>query len=265
MSRKEITSRNYGVYKSQERDYELMPNERKKRLEFLFSRAILGAIFPLYYYHDNWKNLNLANFESVSKYPDYSQGYVFDMRIGNGATSVDVMNQNAGYLFDRNSLSTIYYEDGIRQVSDNEYSYQIIPKDDKLEWLDKINSLCREKGVELVLFKVPAIYRQQEYQSAWSKIKSDALKELLSQRGIKFFDILYDTDETFDLSKDFRDGGQHCNYYGACKVSGCLSKYLSEDLGIQGCENERLENALKAYNAIADCAAMESELYLLTI
>jgi hypothetical protein len=87
--------------------------------------------------------------------------------------------------------------------------------------IDMIN-FCREKGSEVMLLEVPA-------PDSWSYERYNAVKKLAEEQKVNFLDMnLYMDEIGIRPSEDFRDLGNHLNYYGAVKASRYLTAYLLE-------------------------------------
>ena len=88
-------------------------------------------------------------------------------------------------------------------------------------YLEKINELCKEKGIDLILIKAPSLY--PHWYEEW-----DAQVETFAQEeGLKFINFLDFIEEIgIDYNTDTYDAGLHMNLSGAEK----LSKYLGEVL-----------------------------------
>ena len=80
--------------------------------------------------------------------------------------------------------------------------------------LDEIVSLCREKGIELILVKSPCLY------PAWYSQWDEALEAYAREKGVVYVNgIQYMEEMGIDLSTDTYDGGIHLNVYGAEKYT----------------------------------------------
>ena len=90
-------------------------------------------------------------------------------------------------------------------------------------YLDKIASLCREKGIELVLIKSPCLY------PAWYDEWDEWLEQYAEDNGIEYVNAIRLMEEMgIDLDTDTYDGGIHLNVYGAEKYTRWLGAHLSE-------------------------------------
>ena len=93
--------------------------------------------------------------------------------------------------------------------------------------MQAILTLCKEKGIKVLLMEVPSV-------NSWSYERSNAMREYADENGIDFLDFNLLWDELgIDPSHDFRDYGNHMNYYGAQKVSAYYGRYLAEHYGLE--------------------------------
>ena len=93
-----------------------------------------------------------------------------------------------------------------------------------MEYLDKIRSLCEEKGIQLILMKAPSL-APRWYESDNIQVEEYADKHHLPY--INFYELL---DETgLDYEKDTYDGGLHMNLSGADKLTVYLGSILERD------------------------------------
>ena len=90
-----------------------------------------------------------------------------------------------------------------------------------MEYLDKIYSLCKDNGINLVLMKAPSVY--PHWYDEWDKQVSDYAYE----HGILYLNTINEAGNIgIDYTTDTFDYGQHLNVEGAEK----LSLYLGEQL-----------------------------------
>ncbi len=152
--------------------------------------------FPLFRYHDRWKNLKLHDFGGSIEYT-YTNAY-------------------KGYRF----------EDRIDGVENEEY---MIPTD-RVKKITKINryyvnniiNLCKENNIQLILISTPSI-------SNWNYKKHNGIQKLADENGLTYIDLNLMQDQLgINWETDTRDKGDHLNYDGAVKVTGWLGNYLKQ-------------------------------------
>lgn len=102
-----------------------------------------------------------------------------------------------------------------------------------LTYLDKIRSLCEEKGIQLILIKAPSLAPR------WYPSDNDQVTAYAEKHGlpyINFYDLLEETG--IDYETDTYDGGLHMNLSGADKLSACLGNRLAGQYGITDHRND---------------------------
>lgn len=181
-------------------------------------RTMVELMFPVFRYHDRWKNFD-TKLESNS---GLKAEYIH-------------LEVNKGY----------YYSSGIEAAEAEDYTKHTeevagILEDNKQTLID-IKKYCEEKGAELILYSAPNTL-------TWRPDCHNALVLLAEELELTYFDMNYMQDEVpIDWSTDTFDGGDHLNYYGAVKVSAYLGKYL-EEMGLFKDKRENEEFA--AWNEV---------------
>ena len=101
------------------------------------------------------------------------------------------------------------------------------------EYLDKITTLCREKGVELILVKAPSLYPY------WYEEYDAQMAAYAEQNGLSYYNFTECTDEIgLDFQVDTYDAGLHLNHTGALKLSEYFAKILAEEHGVEDRRND---------------------------
>ncbi len=99
-----------------------------------------------------------------------------------------------------------------------------------MKYLKKYVELCRERGIELFLFELPVV-------AYWSWQRHNCIAEFAEKNGLEFFDMNVGeaaAEADIDFKRDFMDGGDHLNFYGAKKASLTLGKRLREKYSDDG-------------------------------
>lgn len=162
-----------------------------------------GLLFPLYDYHDQWRNLR----RFFSGRPD------------------EILDPLAGYtLMETAEIQTERYT--------RDYATAPDVLAENLGWLQKTVALCEERGVRLVLFQVPSC----------AYVPAAALERIRDAAGggaeIVDFNERFDTMD-IDMETDFYDF-LHFNARGAVKFSRALAMYLAEAGIAPGTHDEAL-------------------------
>ena len=98
-------------------------------------------------------------------------------------------------------------------------------KPDEMEYLDKINDLCNEKGCRLILVSTPSPVN-------WNYKKHNGVKKWAKEHSVDYLDLNLDKDIGINWKKDSKDGGDHLNKYGAKKVTTIFGKYIRDNYNI---------------------------------
>ena len=228
---------------------------------FLSADNLRNGLFPFFVYHDRWSELSGIDFRDyLPSDESYGAGYFPYSRMLPSPVTIEEMNQEAEELSAEGVRTVREHTDGILRISETEdhpYQTGISPANDR--WLRRIMQLCGEKGTQLLLIKIPAVYHPRTYKSAWTRIRSDYMKNYAQEKGLSFLDLLYDADIGLDLDRDFIDGGMHLNYLGAGKVSGYLGKYLREHCSVPPKDNKKMEEDLPMYVRMTETAQLQLE------
>ncbi len=170
----------------------------------------LDYVFPILRYHSRWSELAPTDLE-----------YLFKTK---------PVTHNGYYM--RVDVRPVESETQGRILGD--YSFG----DKAWEYLDRMDALCREKGVELLLIKAPSLYPY--WYPEWEE-QVEAYAEAHDRRYINFLEI---QDETgIDYNTDTYDAGLHMNLSGAEKLAVWLGRYLQTEFGLA---DRRGEAALDA-------------------
>ena len=168
---------------------------------------MVDYIMPLFRFHSRWKELTLDDF----RYAYYNKPVTFN-----------------GYLPDEEIKAAepgelLYTKDGDTDLS---------PKN--IEYLRRAIELCQSKGIQVMVFKVPA------HSSNWSRDYDDQIEKITKEYGLSY--INFDDRNAkigLDYSLDTPDGGSHLNTTGAEKFTSYLGKHLKDNYNVS---DRRTEN-----------------------
>ena len=161
---------------------------------------IISTHASVFNFNDRWKRLTPKSF--VKSYTeeveyDYNHGYYF-------VTKTDSKVQPNKHMEPTDEVATIPFESHF--------------------YLDKIVKLCKDKGIEVVMFEFP---QARDYSYA----RHNAIQQAADADGVEFIDMNLMLDELgIDYTTDFRDSA-HVNYSGASKVTEYVSDYLHTHYG----------------------------------
>lgn len=189
---------------------------------------MIEYVFPLLRYHSRWSELEKADFAYYFKRPEVSHnGYYMrcDVR---PAGEFPTERRKPSYAF----------------------------PDVSWEYLDRMESLCRSKGIQLVLMKAPSLY------PAWPEQYESQIEEYAQQHELLYINCLEALDEIgLDFSEDTYDAGLHLNLYGAEKLADYLGGKLSKDAGLSDQRGNAELSKLweKKTNRYRECQAEQEE------
>ncbi len=216
-------------------------------------KAALAAVLPLYYYHNRWNELGVADISSINE-ATYAKGANMSAGIISPGMDVDGMNAKA----EEKSQSVTVYKNAIvdgeeKNEERQQQEYSLTFPEGSTRWVKKLKVLCERNGAELILMKIPSVTDPLSYDSAWTKMRSDRIKELAADAELTYLDLLYDgyLGSEYDISKAFKDGGKHSSFQGAEQISHFFGRYLS-DYGLEKKQQSDYENTMAVYDQVTD-------------
>ena len=216
----------------------------------------INSIVPMFQYHTRWSKLTYRDFEDVWDSTPYATAGYYLNTYKHGSFGVDDMNEIVGSLKSSDVMyDYLYDEEDYTEQPDDLYVATV--NDTKYQYLQLINSLCKDNGATLVLAKYPSINDPIYYYSSWTRERSDEVKTISEDMGLQFLDFLYDIDIDFDNDTDFADGGMHVNYLGAKKISMYLSNYLQSEYQIAGSDNKVFDMNREIYDKLTELADVQ--------
>lgn len=205
---------------------------------FKNSDGFYAGLFPIIKYHSRWEELRPADFARAPKGFYYSAGqYVRALTMPATITS-DQMNEKADGVSEKKYRTKVYEEN--------------------IEWLNRIDTLCKKHGVDLVLVKIPSVSDPHAYHSAWTKKRSQAMKEVAKQAEIPFIDLAYDTDLQIDYQLDTVDKGKHLNMFGAKKATAFFQTYLTEKYSFEEKKHAQYDASLSCFNKLMELGTLQN-------
>lgn len=154
---------------------------------------VIEYVFPLLRYHTRWNDLSSEDFTYYFYRPEVSYN---------------------GYYM-RCDVRKAEEFPAERRMSNYDFP------DSSWEYLEKMEKLCREQGIQLILIKAPALY------PTWPEQYEEQIKKYAEEKNLMYINYM---DADIDWSKDTYDGGLHLNLYGAEKLSGYLGRDLKDSV-----------------------------------
>lgn len=162
--------------------------------------SFASYLFPLLRFHSRWDELSSEDFR-----------YLF----GGSAVS------HNGYLM----------QTGIQPPTEEDSIDPTPLFDDSLpevcwDYLDRIASLCREHGTQLILIKAPTNSWSYWWYDEWD----EQIAAYAAQAGLPYYNLIPLADEIgIDWSTDTYDRGVHLNVSGAEKLTGYFGAILQNE------------------------------------
>ena len=164
----------------------------------------LTYLFPFFRYHSRWSELTAEDFEyAYGDKPLVSDsGYLMQTGIEPAHPESDPA---PGLLLDPDLPATA------------------------MAYLDRMEALCREKGIELILIKAPTNYFKYHWYDEWDA----QMVAYAAEHGLAYYNFMHHTEAIgLDMSVDTYDAGIHLNVYGAEKLTRYFGAMLRDDHGI---------------------------------
>jgi len=172
---------------------------------------MLDYVIPFFRFHSRWKELS---WDDVA-YAWYNKPVTLNGYIGE--TKVDAADPSA-----------MEYSGDFENIS---------PKN--MDYLERTINLCRDNGVNLLLFKTPA------FSSNWSDSLDEKITEVAQNHGISYFNFdRYYEDIGLDPLTDTSDKGAHLNLDGAAKFSEYFAGLIRSEYDVSDRSDDE---AYKAY------------------
>ncbi|MDE6470522.1 MAG: hypothetical protein K2L19_05830 [Eubacterium sp.] len=146
--------------------------------------------FTVFMFHDTWKTLKTNQLKKLI----------------NRDSEITCEH---GYNFNK----IIYpINDNDRMAATNET--EPIP-DENVLYIQKMLDECKSRGIRVMLIEMPSL-------TSWNYARYNAVKQLADNNNVEFIDL--NLKENFSTSQincdsDYRDNGNHLNYYGAVKAT----------------------------------------------
>ncbi len=167
--------------------------------------SFASYVFPILRYHDRWNKLTATDFKHIF--------------------SKDITSHN-GY----------YMRCDIKPYTQYPPQKPLLTKkfgSNAMDYLDRIRTLCEEKGIKLILVRAPLEYG---WYAQWDK----NVEEYAKQYDLTYLNFNnYSEEIGLDLTKDTYDAGIHLNLTGAEKLSVYFGKYLKDNFDLTDYRNDQ--------------------------
>lgn len=180
----------------------LSASDKMKRIVKMISNVpVDGNIenhFTVFMFHDEWKKLSKKSYKAVMK-------------------EKDTVTCEHGYNFNK----IVYPTKDNKRMTFTEQA-EAIP-DESILYLNRMLDLCRQSNIKVAFVEMPSL-------TSWNYARHNAVKQFAEKNSIPFIDL--NLEEHFTKTKikcenDFRDDGNHLNYYGAEKATDFLGEFIN--------------------------------------
>ena len=129
-----------------------------------------------------------------------------------------------------------------------------------LRYLSKIDKLCKDNGIQLMLIKAPIEY------PFWYEQWDSQIQVFADERGIPYINYIGNEEIGIDWQQDTYDAGLHFNITGAEKFADHLGAYLDSTYELTDYRNDpavsaRWEENIRLYNEMRDSQNAEIQQY----
>ena len=174
---------------------------RAIRASMTEDETMISYLFPLLRYHSRWDELTADDWNYIFQRDTVSHnGYL--MQTGVKPKELDLKGQS---LLDY-TLPKICFE-----------------------YLDRMKSLCDEKGIELILMKAPTNFWGYYWYDQWDA----QIVDYAEQNNLRYYNFIPQAEEMgIDWKTDTYDAGAHLNVYGAEKLTSYFGAILQREHGL---------------------------------
>ena len=94
-----------------------------------------------------------------------------------------------------------------------------------MAYLDRMRTLCAERGIELILVKAPTSFWRYHWYDEWD----EQVTAYADKHGLAYYNLITASEEmSLDMSTDTYDAGAHLNVYGAEKLTRYFGAILRD-------------------------------------
>ncbi len=177
----------------------------------LEEETFLSYVFPILRYHDRFDKLTQEDID-----------YLFQRK----------KNTYQGFLINK-EVKPLEDMPNVKKLA----KYQFADID--YDYLDKIQALCEENGIKLLLMKAPSVYPH------WYDEYDAQIEAYAEKNQINFINFLDKVEEIgIDYSQDTYDRGLYLNLTGATKLSNYMATYLKQNYDLTDCRQNPEINAI---------------------
>ncbi len=189
----------------------------------------LTYVFPFFRYHSRWSELSRE---------DLTYAYQDKPTVS-----------DSGYLM---QTAVVPHDpaDDLPPMTPSSYT---LPES-AMAYLDRMEALCRDKGIRLILVKAPTDNWRYHWFDEWDA----QVTAYAEEKGLDYYNLIPAADDMgLDMATDSYDGGVHLNVFGAEKLTRYFGKILADTTDLADRRDEAdlaavWQERLAVYNARKD-------------
>ena len=161
---------------------------------------VLSYLLPFLRFHSRWSELTAEDFTYAHKEKPLvsDSGYLMQTGIIPADTQADFTPEP---LLDTNLPATA------------------------MDYLDRMRTLCEERGIQLILIKAPTNFWRYHWYDEWD----EQVEAYAAAHDLAYYNLIDVSDEIgLDMSVDTYDAGAHLNVYGAEKLTRYFGAILRD-------------------------------------
>jgi hypothetical protein len=161
----------------------------------------ISYLFPLLRFHSRWKELSSEDWKYLFARDQISHnGYLMQTEV-RPKTSDREGQPLADYTLPQSSMA----------------------------YLERMRTLCEEKGVQLILIKSPT----NNWKYYWYEEWDAQIRAYADEKNVPYYNFIGVQEIGIDWNADTYDGGVHLNVYGAEKLTSYFGEILRRDFGVE--------------------------------
>ncbi len=129
-----------------------------------------------------------------------------------------------------------------------------------MNYLSRIDKLCKDNGIQLVLIKAPIEY------PFWYEEWDEQIQAFADEQGIPYVNFTGNEEIGIDMQTDTYDAGLHLNLYGAEKLASYFGAWLKDNYELTDYRSDpsvsaQWENIINDYNSMRSLQEEEIRQY----
>lgn len=221
--------------------------------------GLATAVFPILQYHSRWNQLGKNDFYKGKDKSFIISSGVLGKVVGTNVSLNEVEANEKQVHKDMKYTFSVENGNEVIELKEESNLFPEVLSENAMQYLQKTKLFCDEKGIKLILSKIPSMTTYSTMGGSWTASKSEMVKEIAKQNNIIYVDSMYDYDVGINWLEDTGDYGAHLNIRGAVKVSDWYANYLENSQQIEEQNNSFFDEQLAKYQKLKIVAMLQSE------